>query len=63
MNVTEVSEMLKVSPQTLRVMMQLGLCPFGTAFKKKGSKHWTYVLYPEKVNEYCGEMRDAAEKH
>lgn len=54
--VQDVAAMLGVNPQTVRVMMQQGLCPFGTAFKKEGSKHWTYVLFPEMVHRYCGKV-------
>ena len=54
--VQDVAAMLGVNPQTVRVMMQQGLCPFGTAFRKEGSKHYTYVLFPEKVKASCGEM-------
>ena len=40
--------------QTIRLLLQRKDCVFGTAIKREGSKHYTYILYPEKVKELFG---------
>lgn len=56
MTIKEAAEIIGVSPLTIRIGLQRGLFPFGTAFKtKEGNKRYCYVLYPEKVREYLGE--------
>lgn len=58
MRVKEVAELLGVTEQTVRVGLQQGVFPFGAAFKTaENRKHYTYVLYPEKVKEYAGELK------
>jgi len=53
--VTEVAEKLGKSPQSIRVALQRGLLPFGTALKMPGSGRYVYIIYPEKVKEFLGE--------
>lgn len=48
--VTDVAKELCVASQAIRVMLQTGKCPFGTAVKL--SSKWTYIIYPEKYREY-----------
>lgn len=56
MKVKEAAELLGVSQMTIRIGLQKGMFPFGTAFKTDESrKNYTYVLYPEKVKEFIGE--------
>lgn len=56
MKIREVAEKLGCSELTVRVGLQKGVFPFGAAFKVDDeSKHFTYVIYPEKVKEYVGE--------
>jgi hypothetical protein len=50
--VNEVAEALGVSPQSVRIGLQRGALPFGSAVKT--SSKYTYILYPEKVKEYIG---------
>lgn len=58
MKVDEVAKLLGTTPATIRVGLQQGVFPFGAAFKTaENRKHYTYVLYPEKVKEYAGELR------
>jgi hypothetical protein len=52
MTVNEVAKLLNKSPQFIRICLQRGLLPFGTATKMPNSSQWTYVIYPEKVKEY-----------
>lgn len=55
MKVKEAAKMLNVSEATIRIGLQQGIFDFGVAFKRgEGSKHYTYVIYPEKVRELCG---------
>ena len=44
--------------QTIRLLLQRKDCVFGTAIKREGSKHYTYILYPEKVKELFGVEND-----
>lgn len=56
MKTKDVAKMLGVSVETVRIGLQVGAYPFGTAFKAKGSTHYTYVIYPQKVREYIGQL-------
>lgn len=57
MRVEEVAKLLDTTPATIRIGLQLGVFPFGVAFKSsENNKNYTYVLYPEKVREYCGKQ-------
>lgn len=51
--VTEAAELLGVSPQFVRVGLQQGVLPIGTAVKM--SSVWTYHISPKKLKEYIGE--------
>lgn len=53
--VEHVARALGKSPQFIRVCLQKGLLPFGTACKMPHSKTYTYVIYPAKFREYIGE--------
>ena len=48
--VNDVADALGCSPQSVRVGLQQGILPFGTAVKT--SSKYTYILYPNKVKEY-----------
>ncbi len=52
MTIAEVAKALGKSPGTIRAGLQLGVFPFGTAFKLPGHKTYNYTLYPKKVAEY-----------
>lgn len=59
MTVSEVAKMLGTSPLTLRIGLQQGIFPFGVALKtSENSKNYKYVLYPNKVREFCGELEN-----
>lgn len=53
--IKEVAEALGQSQETIRMGLQLGVYPFGVAFKKEGNHNWTYTIFPAKVKEYIGE--------
>lgn len=48
--VNEVAEALGCSPQSVRIGLQRGSLPFGSAIKT--SSKYTYVIYGEKLKEY-----------
>ena len=52
-SVKEAAEIMGKSQQFIRVGLQRGLLPFGTAVKM--SSKWTYYIYPKKFYEYVGE--------
>lgn len=55
MQVKDVAALLGVSELTVRIGLQQGVFPFGTAFKRKENcKNYKYVIFPEKVREYIG---------
>lgn len=49
------------SPQVIRILLQRGLLPFGFATKMPNSSVYTYIIYPEKFKEFCGEIEDQEE--
>lgn len=52
MKISEAAELLRVSPQTLRVGLQQNKFTFGTAIKT--SSHYTYHISTAKLYEYLG---------
>ena len=64
MKIAEVAEMLDTTPLTIRIGLQQGVFPFGEACKRRAdSKNYTYIIYPEKLREYCGGKEDEKEKN
>lgn len=53
--IREVANALGQSEATIRAGLQLGVYPFGVAFRQEGNKKWTYTLFPEAVKQYIGE--------
>ena len=54
----EVARLTGIDPLSIRVGLQRGLYPFGTAYKRAGSSHYTYEYDPEAVIRYVN-ARDA----
>lgn len=52
MKVEDVAKALGKSPQVIRICLQQGLLPFGTAVKMPGSTQYTYIIYENKFREY-----------
>lgn len=50
MKINEVATLLGISPQTLRLGLQRGELPFGSAIKT--SSKYTYIIYEKKLKEY-----------
>ena len=51
-SITEAALIMGKSQQFVRIGLQRGLLPFGTAIKL--SSRWTYYIYPEKFKDYIG---------
>lgn len=45
----EVAALTGIDPLSLRIGLQRGIWPFGTAYKRQGSTHFTYVYDPAAV--------------
>lgn len=52
--ITEVAKIMGKSPQFVRVGLQRGLLPFGTAIKMPGSTEFSYYINPVKFAEFMG---------
>ena len=53
MKVKEVAKILGTTESTIRIGLQLGMFPFGVAYKTKPeNKNYVYVIFPNKVKEY-----------
>lgn len=48
--INEVAAALGISPQSVRLGLQRGELPFGSAIKTSG--RYTYVIYSKKLKEY-----------
>ena len=48
--VNDVASLLGISPQSVRLGLQRGQLPFGSAIKT--SSRYTYVIYKKKLEEY-----------
>lgn len=53
---------LGVDPQTLRVMIRMGVVDYGIAFKRPDSRSYTYVISPKKFYESTGYLWGEAAK-
>ena len=58
MKIADVARQLNKGEQYIRICLQRGLFPFGTATKIPGSSRWNYVIFPEKFREYVGEVKE-----
>ena len=47
---------LRMDCQTLRLLLQNGLVDFGIAFKRPGSKQYSYLIYAKQFYEATGYM-------
>lgn len=55
-SVKEAAEILGVSQQFVRIGLQQGTLPIGTAVKM--SSRWTYHISPKLLKEYVGEIKE-----
>lgn len=54
--ILDAAKTLNKSPQYIRLMLQQGKFPFGSATKMSPHR-WNYVIFPEKFREYVGEVK------
>ena len=57
------AKVLKMDSQTVRLLIQQNLVPWGICFKRKGSHKFTYLIYAKQFEEltgykYTGESED-----
>ncbi len=48
------AEALKMDPQSVRVMLQMGIVPWGSAWKRPGSHRYSYMINPKSFYEATG---------
>lgn len=54
LSVSEVAAVMHTDPQTIRVMIQQGIVPWGRAWKRPGSGHYSYLISPQGFYEATG---------
>lgn len=54
LGISEIAEALKMDPQTIRILIQQGLVPYGKAVKMPGSTRYMYLVNPKEFYEYTG---------
>lgn len=59
-SIAEAAEMMGTSKQYIRIGLQRGQLPFGTAVKL--SSIWTYHISPQKFYDYLGMRKEKAPK-
>lgn len=52
--VQEAADWLGVEQQTIRIMLQQGIVPWGLAFKRPGSKQFAYLIYRKQFEDLTG---------
>ena len=52
--VAEAAGILGVSPQTLRLLLQMGAAEWGIAYKLPHSRHYSYIIFANKFYETLG---------
>lgn len=52
-SIKEAARLMDKAPQFVRIGLQRGLLPFGTAIKNPGGRY-SYYISPEKFEEYTG---------
>lgn len=53
-SIAEASKVLKVDCQTLRLLLQNKMVDFGIAYKRPGSKQFSYIIYAEPFYKLTG---------
>ena len=61
LSVAEVAAVMHTDPQTIRVMLQQGIVPWGKAWKRPGSRHYSYLISPQGFYEATGVALGGAE--
>lgn len=61
LKVSEVAKALHMDQQTVRLMLQQGVVPWGKAWKHPGSRHYSYLISPPGFYEATGVVLGGAE--
>ena len=61
LSVAEVAAAMHTDPQTIRLMLQQGIVPWGRAWKRPGSGHYSYLISPKGFYEATGVALGGAE--
>lgn len=54
LSIAEVAQALHMDQQTVRLMLQQGVVPWGKAWKRPGSRHFSYLISPQGFYEATG---------
>lgn len=54
LDISEVAEALSVDKQSVRLMIQQGIVPWGVCWKRPGSKRFSYLISPKGFFEATG---------
>lgn len=54
LGIAEVAQSMGLDKQTVRVLIQQGVVPWGRAYKRPGSKRWSYLISPKLFYEATG---------
>ena len=58
--IKKAAEIMGKCQQFVRIGLQRGFLPFGTAFKIKNSTHYDYYISPKLFYDYIGRLGDQA---
>lgn len=61
LSIAEVAKSLGMDQQSVRVMIQQGVVPWGKAWKHPGSRHYSYLISPPGFYEATGVVLGGAE--
>lgn len=61
LSIAEVAKSLGMDQQSVRVMIQQGVVPWGKAWKRPGSRHYSYLISPPGFYEATGVVLGGAE--
>ena len=61
LSVAEVAAVMHTDPQTIRVMIQQGIVSWGKAWKRPGSRHYSYLIRPQGFYEATGVVLGGAD--
>lgn len=61
LSIAEVAKSLGMDQQSVRVLIQQGIVPWGKAWKRPGSSHYSYLISPQGFYEATGVALGGAE--
>lgn len=62
-SIAEASKVLKMDCQTLRLLLQNKMVDFGIAYKRPGSKQFSYIIYAEPFYKLTGYRSSEKERY